>query len=100
MSKTLKKIFDKTKKNSGAIKQEGGDLFWVKITELDDGVVEKKLSVLGSSSRYAYFFDANKIESLVIPVENVLLMRKKIIVESDKKSIKDVSQKIKEPLKE
>lgn len=76
--------------NSNEIKQTGGDEFWVKMVDQEESVVETRLTVLGSSSRYAFFFEPTQSASLVIPVENVAFMKKNItikVVNTDEKEV-------------
>jgi hypothetical protein len=76
-------------RNSEEIKLEGGDEFLVKMTEYEDNVTESRLTVLGSSSRYAYFYDSKKSVALVVPVENVAFMKKSISLK-----VQDVEEKV------
>ena len=76
-------------RNSEEIKLEGGDEFLVKMTEYEVNVTESRLTVLGSSSRYAYFYDSKKSVALVVPVENVAFMKKSISLK-----VQDVEEKV------
>lgn len=64
--------------NSRQIKQDGGDIVLIRLADPGKDSAEKQLSLLGSSSRYAYFFDTNRQTSLIIPVENVSFIRKNL----------------------
>jgi hypothetical protein len=52
------------------------DEFNVQFTDIGTSSNIQSLALLGSTSRYAYFYDITKSESLVIPVENVSFMSK------------------------
>ncbi|GAA6206021.1 hypothetical protein [Thalassotalea sp. SU-HH00458] len=45
---------------------------------------EQKLAFLGSSSRFSFFYDLDLNEAIVIPVESIAYMKKKLPIESVK----------------
>lgn len=45
---------------------------------------EQKLALLGSSSRFSYFYDLNAKEAIVIPVESIAYMKKQLPIETTK----------------
>ena len=67
--------------NAKEVKSGETDDFLVRISDPGDHQVEKYLALLGSSSRYVYLFNKGKSEALVIPVENVSFMIKKVVKE-------------------
>lgn len=50
------------------------DQYAVRIADFEQG--SANLALLGSSSRYVYFFDVSKDQALVVPVESVSYMKK------------------------
>jgi len=74
-------------RNAVVIKSGSSDDFLVRISDPGDHQVEKKLSLLGSSSRYVYLFDIEKFEAQIIPVENVSFMIKKLAIAETKDEI-------------
>lgn len=72
-------------RNASQVKSGNSDDFLVRISDPGDHQVEKTLALLGSSSRYLYFYNNQKIETQVIPVENVSFLIKKVpAVETEK----------------
>jgi hypothetical protein len=70
-------------RNATQVKSGSSDDFLVRISDPGNHQVEKTLALLGSSSRYLYFYSHKKSETQVIPVENVSFMIKKVeIVET------------------
>jgi hypothetical protein len=49
---------------------------------LPNDVGEQKLALLGTSSRFSYFYDIESKEAIVIPVESIAYMKKKRPVET------------------
>jgi hypothetical protein len=66
--------------NAEEVKVGKTDDFLVRISDPGTHQVEKKLALLGSSSRYVYLFDNERSEAQVIPVENVSFMIKKVVI--------------------
>ena len=72
-------------RNASQVKTGNSDDFLVRIADPGDHQVEKTLALLGSSSRYLYFYNNKNIETQVIPVENVSFLIKKMpVVEAEK----------------
>jgi hypothetical protein len=65
-------------RNAIQIKSGNSDDFLVRISDPGNHQVEENLALLGSSSRYLYFYNNDKSEIQVIPVENVSFLIKKI----------------------
>jgi hypothetical protein len=84
--------------NSEIIKTKGGDEFLVQMND-QEGVSESKLTVLGSSSRYAYFYESELSVSLVVPVENIAFMKKNVTLISNDKTINEAKNELSETLK-
>ena len=81
--------------NAKNIKSGIVDEFSVRLSDPGEHIQELPLALLGSSSRYAYFYDVSKSETIVIPVENFSFMRKKIKpVVSDEEKLKAVENSI------
>jgi len=79
-------------KNAEKIKSGVIDQYSVSFSGPKENSSGQVLALLGSTSRYTYFFDMDKSEALVIPVENVSFMIKKVNVlntDSVKKSKKN-----------
>ena len=70
--------------NADEIKKDGKDSYEVSFTENDSEVTIKKLELLGSTSRFVYFFDRINQQSVVISPENLSFMRKTVIQDKDK----------------
>lgn len=92
--------------NADIIKSGSFDEFQVRIADPGTLSANQSLALLGSSSRYVYFYNAKNSEALVIPVENVSFMRKTLIIkppiEKDsniKKTSPEIKQKIKDESK-
>jgi hypothetical protein len=69
-------------KNAQSIKTGTFDRFEVRIADYqgdkDDNAIQS-LALLGTTSRFGYFYDVNKTQTLVVPVENITYMVKKLI---------------------
>lgn len=62
-------------RNAADIKEKGSNLYTVNVEGFNS---ERGLSLLGTSSRYTFFYDKEKSQTLVIPVDNVTYLRKKL----------------------
>lgn len=65
--------------NADQVKAGNTDDFFVRISDPGTHQAEQTLALLGSSSRYTYFYNSDKHEAQVIPVDNVSFMIKKIV---------------------
>ncbi len=65
-------------KNADAIKNEGKDNYQVSFSENDSGESVKNLELLGSTSRFVYFYDKKTKKAVVISPENVSYMNKSV----------------------
>lgn len=63
-------------KNADAIKSKGKDSYQVRFYENQSGESVKNLELLGSTSRFAYFYDLKNKQSVVISPENLSYMSK------------------------
>jgi hypothetical protein len=72
-------------RNAIQIKSGNSDDFLVRISDPGNHQVEENLALLGSSSRYLYFYNNDKSETQVIPVENVSFLIKKVDIDQAKK---------------
>lgn len=79
-------------KNAEKIKSGNFDEFQVRISDPGTLVADQYLALLGSTSRYIYFYNLKESEALVIPVENVSFMRKVIINKPSKQKESDTKQ--------
>jgi len=80
-------------KNANKVKLGAIDEFQVRMSDPGDLAAQQMLALLGSSSRYAYFYDMKRSEALVIPVENVSFMRKIISKKTEVKDVNKASEK-------
>ena len=71
-------------KNADKIKSGNFDEYQVRIADPGTLIADQSLALLGSTSRYIYFYHTKNSEALVIPVENVSFMRKTIIIKPSK----------------
>lgn len=74
--------------NANKIKKGNFDGFEIRLSDPGENAAEQTLAVLGSSSRYTYLYNPKKNESLIIPVENVSFMLKKMKTQIDKNAAK------------
>ena len=68
--------------NAESVKKKVIDEYVVLVPNYENALTEQVLSLLGSSSRFAYFYDRDSGEALVIPLESISYMRKKIVAKS------------------
>ncbi len=66
-------------KNADAIKHEGKDQYQVRFPEVESDESVKNLELLGSTSRFVYFYDRKTKQSVVISPENLSYMSKPVI---------------------
>lgn len=80
--------------NTVKIKSGEFDLYSVSIP---NSLKEQPIALLGTSSRFSYFYDMEAKESIVVPIENIAFMRKKTINKSLERSEKkpEKSEKVK-----
>ncbi|MFT5521024.1 MAG: hypothetical protein ACI9IA_001624 [Enterobacterales bacterium] len=90
-------------KNADKIKSGNFDEYQVRIADPGTLIADQSLALLGSTSRYIYFYHIKNSEALVIPVENVSFMRKTIIIKpskqkdsANKKTSAEIKPKIKD----
>jgi hypothetical protein len=90
-------------KNADKIKLGNFDEYEVRIADPGPLSTDQSLALLGSSSRYIYFYNLKESEALVIPVENVSFMRKNLIISptkpknsTDKQTSAEIKKKIKD----
>jgi hypothetical protein len=63
--------------NASAVKAGDIDEYTVRFSELPAKTPESSLALIGSTNRFSYFYNLENEESLVVPQENIALMRKK-----------------------
>jgi len=68
--------------NAMEFKSKVRDEYVVLVPNYEKPLTEQVLSLLGSSSRFAYFYNHDNGEALVLPLESISYMRKKV-AESD-----------------
>ena len=83
-------------KNADEIKATGKDSYQVMFSDNEAGDSVKTIELLGSTSRFAYFYDPTNKKSIVISPENVNYMNKSV---SEKRPAKAASIILKEPKK-
>ncbi|MFT5759048.1 MAG: hypothetical protein ACI9LM_003797 [Alteromonadaceae bacterium] len=76
--------------NALNIKNKVKDEYIVLVPNYEKPLTEQVLALLGSSSRFAYFYNHENGEALVIPLESISYMRKKVSVS---RVVKEVSTK-------
>jgi len=74
--------------NAESVKNNVKDEYVVLVPNYENALTEQVLSLLGSSSRFSYFYDRDSGEALVIPIESISYMRKEV---TNKKIIKKKS---------
>jgi hypothetical protein len=62
--------------NANAIKVGDIDEYTVRFSELSPQTPESSLALIGSTSRFSYFYNLENKQALVVPQENIALMRK------------------------
>ncbi|MFT5936456.1 MAG: hypothetical protein ACJA2D_001629 [Pseudohongiellaceae bacterium] len=62
--------------NANAIKAGDIDEYTVRFSELPPQTPESSLALIGSTSRFSYFYNLENKQALVVPQENIALMRK------------------------
>lgn len=62
--------------NANAIKAGDIDEYTVRFSELPPETPESSLALIGSTSRFSYFYNLENKQALVVPQENIALMRK------------------------
>jgi hypothetical protein len=62
--------------NANAIKAGDIDEYTVRFSELSPQTPESSLALIGSTSRFSYFYNLENKQALVVPQENIALMRK------------------------
>ena len=83
-------------KNADEIKATGKDSYQVMFSDNEAGDSVKTIELLGSTSRFAYFYDPTNKKSIVISPENVNYMNKSV---SEKRPAKAATIILKEPKK-
>jgi hypothetical protein len=63
--------------NANAVKAGDIDEYTVRFSELPAQTSESSLALIGSTNRFSYFYNLENEEALVVPQENIALMRKK-----------------------
>jgi hypothetical protein len=62
--------------NANAIKAGDIDEYTVRFSELPPQTPESALALIGSTNRFSYFYNLKNKQALVVPQENIALMRK------------------------
>ena len=62
--------------NANAIKAGDIDEYTVKFSEMPAQTPESSLALIGSTNRFSYFYNLENEQTLVVPHENIALMRK------------------------
>ena len=73
---TIVMMQDLATKNAKAIKDKGKDIYQVTFATEDSGSSIKPLELLGSTSRFVYFYDLINKKSIVLSPENINYMSK------------------------
>lgn len=94
LSCTVVLMQDLAEKNAAKIKSQSQDSYQVMYAENGVDNTVKSLELLGSTSRFVYFYDHKSKQSVVISPENVSYMKK---VVSEKKAVKEAVVPIKKP---
>ncbi|WP_154224325.1 glycosyl hydrolase family 18 protein [Marinicella rhabdoformis] len=84
---------DLAEENADAIKSQGQDSYKVSYSENGESESLQTLELLGSTSRFVYFYDHERKHAVVVSPENVSYMRKSVLKkEKDKAAQSDVKQ--------
>jgi len=62
--------------NADEVKAGIIDEYKIQFANASEQAAERSLALLGNTSRFSYFYDVQNTEVLVVPVENIALMRK------------------------
>jgi len=62
--------------NANAVKAGDIDEYTVRFSELPAQTPESSLALIGSTNRFSYFYNLENKQTLVVPQENIALMRK------------------------
>lgn len=62
--------------NANIIKSKASDIYQIRFSENDSNGLINNLELLGSTSRFVYFYDLQKKQSIVTSPENISYMRK------------------------
>jgi hypothetical protein len=73
-------ILSLAQSNANDIKSDEPDQYKVRLSDPDLQTGSQTLALLGSTTRFGYFYDAKTKESLVVPLENISFMRKVVPV--------------------
>jgi|GEM_PF-789251 len=85
--------------NADRIKNKGKDIYQVSFSQNDSGESIKNFELLGSTSRFVYFYDPENKLAVVISPENLNHMIKPITEKKASKAVKVIPQQIKESKK-
>ena len=94
LSCTVVLMQDLAEKNAVKIKSQSQDSYQVMYAENGVDNAVKSLELLGSTSRFVYFYDHKSKQSVVISPENVSYMKK---VVSEKKAVREAVVPIQKP---
>lgn len=70
-------------RNANEIKAGEFDQYKVRLSDPDQQTGAQTLALLGSTTRFGYFYDVKSKESLVVPLENISFMRKLVPVKEE-----------------
>jgi len=72
--------------NAEEIKNGYMDEYNVLVPDSQHGSVETNVALLGSSSRFTYFYNVKTTEAIVVPIENISYMKKVLLNDSKAKN--------------